>query len=73
LPMCSVISTREVDVIAYVLGDFTPGERQIITQVIPGVSEAILCLLTEGLTIAMNKYNRSYLSEELNKKLQGQG
>jgi len=55
--------TREVDVIAYVLGDFTPGERQIITQVIPGVSEAILCLLTEGLTIAMNKYNRSHLSK----------
>ncbi len=47
----------ETDVVAYVLSDFTPGEKQIITKVIPGASEAILCLLTEGLTAAMNKYN----------------
>jgi len=40
-----------------VLGDFTPEEKQTITQVIPRVSEAIYCLLTEGLTAAMNKYN----------------
>ncbi len=47
----------EDDIIAYVLSDFTPDEKQIIAQVIPRVSEAILCLLTEGLTVAMNKYN----------------
>jgi len=47
----------EADIIAYVLSDFTTGEKQIIARVIPGVSEAILCLLTEGLTAAMNKYN----------------
>ncbi|GAH61802.1 unnamed protein product, partial [marine sediment metagenome] len=47
----------EADIIAYVLSDFTPGEKQTITEVIPGVSEAILCLLTEGLMAAMNKYN----------------
>jgi len=47
----------ETDVVAYVLSDFTPGEKQIITRVIPGASEAILCLLTEGLMAAMNKYN----------------
>ena len=47
----------EADIIAYVLSDFTPGEKQAIARVIPGVSEAILCLLTEGLTAAMNKYN----------------
>jgi hypothetical protein len=29
----------------------------VITQVIPKVSDAILCLLSEGLTAAMNKYN----------------
>jgi len=48
---------KETEVIDYVLSDFTPEEREIITQVIPRVSEAILCLLTEGLTTAMNKYN----------------
>jgi PTH1 family peptidyl-tRNA hydrolase len=45
------------EIITYVLGDFTPDEKQTITQVIPKVSEAILCLLTEGLTVAMNRYN----------------
>ena len=31
--------------------------KQVITKVIPRVSEAIRCLLTEGLTVAMNRYN----------------
>jgi PTH1 family peptidyl-tRNA hydrolase len=47
----------EDDIIAYVLSDFTPRERKAISLVIPRVSEAILCLLTEGLTTAMNKFN----------------
>lgn len=49
--------TSESDIISYVLSDFTADEKRIIAQVIPRVSEAILCLLTEGLTAAMNKYN----------------
>ena len=48
---------READIIAYVLSDFTTEEKQIIAQVIPRVSEAILYLLREGVTVAMNKYN----------------
>ena len=48
---------KEAEIVAYVLSDFTPEERKTITQVIPEVSQAILCLLTEGLTAAMNKYN----------------
>ena len=47
----------EDDIIDYVLSDFTPEEKEAIIRVIPRVSEAILCLLTEGLTAAMNKYN----------------
>jgi len=47
----------EADIIAYVLSDFTREEKQPITQAITRVSEAILCILTEGLTAAMNKYN----------------
>jgi len=47
----------EADIIAYVLSDFTPEEKQPITQAITRVSEAVLCILTEGLTAAMNKYN----------------
>jgi len=45
------------EIINYVLSDFTSAEKQAITQVIPTVSEAILCLLTKGLVAAMNRYN----------------
>lgn len=48
---------KEAAVIDYVLSDFTPEEKGIITRVIPKVSQAIVCLLTEGLTVAMNKFN----------------
>ena len=48
---------KEAAVIAYVLSDFTPEEREIITQAKPEVSRAVICLLSEGLTAAMNKYN----------------
>jgi len=48
----------EDEIIAYVLSDFTAEQKQAIAQAIPRVTEAILCLLTEGLTVAMNKYNR---------------
>ena len=47
----------EDDIIAYVLSDFTPQERKAVNPVIPKVAEAILCLLTEGLTTAMNRFN----------------
>jgi PTH1 family peptidyl-tRNA hydrolase len=48
---------KEAEVVAYVLNNFTPEEKEIITVAIPKVSQAIVCLLTEGLTAAMNKYN----------------
>lgn len=47
----------EDDIIAYVLSDFTPDEKEEIARVIPRVDEAILCLLTEGVIAAMNRYN----------------
>ena len=47
----------EDEVINYVLSDFTAEEKQVISEVIPRVSEAILCLLEEGLEKAMNRYN----------------
>ncbi len=45
------------DVIDWVLTDFTHEELEVINQVIPKVSEAIECLVSEGLVPAMNKYN----------------
>ena len=47
----------EDDVIAYVLGDFTPDEKEVMAQVIPIVSDAIFSFLTDGMSAAMNKYN----------------
>jgi len=49
--------TSEADIVAYVLSNFTSEEKQIVVQVIPRVSEAIYCLLSQGLVAAMNKYN----------------
>jgi PTH1 family peptidyl-tRNA hydrolase len=48
----------EDDIIAYVLSDFTPAEKRAIDNIIPKVAEAILCLLTDGLTPAMNQFNQ---------------
>lgn len=52
-----VAEPSENDIIHYVLSDFPPEEKLAFNEVITRVSEAILCLLTEGLTAAMNKYN----------------
>jgi len=53
----STQDSSETAIIDYVLSDFTPEEKQIISHVMPGVSEAIYCLLTEDTTSAMNRYN----------------
>ena len=54
----------EADIIDYVLSDFTTDEWATIKQVIPQVSDAIHCLITEGLTVAMNKYNKRNLKKD---------
>jgi len=48
---------KEEAIVAYVLTDFSSEEKKNIDEAIPGVSAAIVCLLAEGLTAAMNKYN----------------
>jgi PTH1 family peptidyl-tRNA hydrolase len=48
---------KEQAVIDYVLSNFTRQEKKIIDGVIPEVSRAVLCLLTDGINAAMNKYN----------------
>ncbi len=47
----------EAEIISYVLSDFTHEEKQIIDATIPRASEAILCILADGLAVAMNRYN----------------
>ena len=57
------IPTPEDAIIAYVLSGFTSEEKKVIDQTIPVVSEALESLITEGLSAAMNKYNREIEKE----------
>jgi len=41
----------------YVLGQFTPEEKEKMKEIYPLVAEAIHCILSEGIDKAMNKYN----------------
>ncbi len=58
-PIITTGSTEitDADIVTYLLSNLPPEEKQVITHILPRVTEAILCLLSEGLTIAMNKYN----------------
>lgn len=57
-PAGSGRGASEDAIVGYVLGGFAPEERKIIEKTVPAVSDALECLITEGLTEAMNKYNR---------------
>ncbi len=45
------------DAIDHVLGDFTDEEMQVFEEVLPVVSDAILCVALEGIDAAMNRFN----------------
>jgi peptidyl-tRNA hydrolase, PTH1 family len=47
----------ENTIVNYVLGDLTPEEKPILDNTIRRVCDALVCLLGEGLTATMNKYN----------------
>lgn len=49
VPICTIVD--------YVLGDFTPDDNPVIEETVHRVGDAVVCLLTEGLTATMNKFN----------------
>jgi PTH1 family peptidyl-tRNA hydrolase len=51
------IGRPNVDEVSYVLGNFTAEEKNIARETVVRVSDVILCILTEGLEAAMNRYN----------------
>ena len=55
--MDSVDMDRDSGIISHVLGDFDASENKIAAEVMNKVNEAILCLINEGLTATMNRYN----------------
>jgi len=48
----------EDEIVDYVLSDFTPREDDTIKAAIAQVAKAIQCILAEGVTAAMSKFNR---------------
>ncbi len=56
-------SAHEHEIIDYVLGDFTPDEEELIQTAVTLASEAIECLIAEGISTAMNKYNQRMKKE----------
>ncbi len=57
-PQVEGLSNTDEDVIvSYVLGDFTSQEEKLIKPVIAGVAEAIDCFLTQGIEVAMSRFN----------------
>ncbi len=48
---------QQTDAVDYVLGRFPKNEKQIIESTLQDVTKAIVCILTEGIDIAMNRYN----------------
>jgi PTH1 family peptidyl-tRNA hydrolase len=48
---------REQEIIDHVLGDFSREEKTIVEAAIERVDEALLCLLTQDVNNAMNKFN----------------
>ncbi len=46
-----------VDHVSYVLGDFTAEELQEIEHAVDRATEAVECILRDGLTAAMDRYN----------------
>ncbi len=42
----------------FVLGNFTPEERQVLEELLDPMSEAVECWLEEGIEKAMNQFNR---------------
>ena len=51
------LEDEEKDRIGYVLGDFLAEEKQILEGVVATVSEAILCVISDGTDAAMSQFN----------------
>jgi PTH1 family peptidyl-tRNA hydrolase len=48
----------EDEVAAYVLSEFTSEEQPVVTEAVARVSEALECILSQGIAEAMNQFNQ---------------
>jgi len=51
------IGRPDSDEVSYVLSDFTAEEKEIAREAVAQVTDALLCILAEGIEAAMNRYN----------------
>ena len=57
-PQAGGLDNADEDVIIrYVLGDFTPEEEKVIRSAIVTVAEAVDCFVSQGIEVAMSKFN----------------
>jgi PTH1 family peptidyl-tRNA hydrolase len=56
-PQIEEQSSGEDVIVSYVLGDFSPQEEEVIKPAIVRAAEAIDCLLSQGIEVAMSKFN----------------
>jgi peptidyl-tRNA hydrolase, PTH1 family len=45
----------------YVLSEFTKEEKKNLDKILNAAKDAVLCFMDEGIEVAMNNYNRSFL------------
>ena len=50
---------KNTDLIDYVLGDFSKADKPVIQEAIERAAEAAVCVLSNGMDTAMNRYNGS--------------
>ena len=56
--------TDKNQMVDFVLARFTSEELPIVAEMIPQAKDACLCALTDGLTKAMNIFNKKTVSED---------
>lgn len=52
------------DLVSYVLGPFRKADLEVLAEMVDQASEAVRCILKEGISGAMNRYNRRVASPQ---------
>jgi len=56
-PSADVLPESEDAIVDYVLGDLSPAEEDIINGAVGNVADAVECIISEGISFTMNKFN----------------
>ena len=51
------LGTGDFDLADYVLGHFTSEEKKVMEEAVGKAAEAVACMVSDGVDIAMNRYN----------------